>query len=49
MDHDEAWCHDCDEPVELWSDFVRHANEGHAIANGRCPDHCQFCAPCPLT
>lgn len=36
------WCHQCDQPVLDWAEFVAHANAGHAITRGRCPGACQF-------
>lgn len=42
MNNDGFWCHDCDEPVTMWRDFVAHADAGHAITDGRCQGTCQF-------
>lgn len=42
MNADVTWCHDCDEPAELWSEFVRHASAGHCVGPARCPGTCQF-------
>lgn len=34
MSHDGYWCHDCQCEVIMWSEFVDHANAGHAITAG---------------
>lgn len=40
--HSVAWCHDCDVPVPDFATFYRHANQGHAVTDGRCDGPCQF-------
>ena len=34
MTEDTYLCQDCDEPVRLWSEFLAHANAGHAVTMG---------------
>jgi hypothetical protein len=33
-DHPGYWCHDCQVEVIYWSEFLEHANAGHAIQVG---------------
>jgi hypothetical protein len=34
MNDDGCWCQNCHEPITYWSEFVAHAEAGHAVMQG---------------